>query len=159
MVLSAIASVDAQGTLGVRETLDLTFAAAGGTDPTISGWVNGTITVAAGDLLMAHATDPFQGMGDSSYGPPGFTVASTKLKLLYMKNLHATISINVIRGAANGLPVFTAAGDGIDIPAGGALLIYYPTGTAALTTTSNDKLTLAPASGSPTMDVLAIYGP
>lgn len=150
---------DYSGGQEAEERLSVTFAAAGGTAPTLSGFLMGTADAAAGDWLLAHATDPFQGMGDATYSA-GFTVAGTKLKLLYIKNEDATNSVTIIRGAANGLPIFAAAGDGLTILPGGVLLLYDPAGlTAALTTTSNDKLTLSVSGGSPDLTVLCGYGP
>jgi hypothetical protein len=138
----------------------ITWVASGGT-PTISGWVKGTITAAAGDWLMAHATDPFGTMGDATYctgGAPSPGVS--KLKMLYVRNTHATESITVAQGAASGLPgIFAAAGDGVIVQPGGIFLWYDPDGTAALTTTSNDKLTISVSSGSPSGVVIAAYGP
>lgn len=154
----ALADAGYSGSISLIETLSAVFAAAGGSAPTLSGFLKGTITAAAGDLLLAHATDPFQSMGSAEWSP-GFTVASSKLKLLYIKNLHASIAIAVARKATNGLPVFDAASDAVTITAGGVFLYYNPAGTAALTTGSNDALTITPASGSPTATVVAFYGP
>lgn len=151
-------SGDSTGGRTIEETLNLTFAAAGGSDPTISGFLKGTVTVAAGDLLLAHATDPFQAMGDAGYSD-GFTVAGSKIKLLIIRNSDATRSITVARAAANGLPIFDTAGDSVTIPPGGVFLFYLPTGTAALTTGSNDALTLTPSAGNPTAEVTVFYGP
>ena len=136
----------------------ITFAASGGTAPTISGFFKGVATIAAGDWLLAHASDPLQGMGDARYSE-GFAVAGTKLKLLMVKNLDSTNSITIARGAANGLPIFDAAGDAVTLAPGDIFLFYKKAGTAALTTGSNDKLTLSASAGSPTCDVRAWYGP
>lgn len=136
----------------------IAWAAAGGSAPTISGFFKGVATVAAGDWLLAHATDPLGTMGDATYSE-GFVVAGSKLKLLMIKNLSTTDSITVARGAANGLPIFDAAGDSVTLAPGDIFLFYKKAGTAALTTGSNDKLTLTPSAGSPTCDVRAWYGP
>lgn len=133
------------------------FAASGGTAPTVTGWFQGTMTAAAGDILLAHATDPLQSMGSASYCQ-GFTVAGSKLKLLYIVNNDTTNTITIQRGATNGLPIFLAAEDGMTIPASGIFLYYNKAGTAALTTGSNDKLTISVSAGSPTAYVLAVYG-
>ncbi len=137
----------------------ITLAAAGGTAPTISGWLYGTVTLTeAATLLLAHATDPFAGAGDSGYCL-GFTVASSKLKILYIKNTSATQTIAVARAAANGLTVFDAASDAITLAAGDIMCWYKPAGTAALTTGSNDGLTLTPSLTGATAIICAIYGP
>lgn len=136
----------------------LTFAASGGDAPTISGFFKGTATCAAGDWLLAHATDPLGAMGDAGYNQ-GFTVASSKLKLLYIKNLDSTNSITIARGATNGLPLFDTANDSITLAPGDIFIFYKKAGTAALTSGSNDKLTIAVSAGSPTCTVIALYGP
>lgn len=155
---SASFSGDTQGSRTGAWAFTRTYSPAGGDSPTISGFVRGTITVAAGDLLLAHASDPFQGMGDATYSD-GFTVAGTKIKAIAFRNCSDSLSITIARGAANGLPIFDAAGDAITLPPLGCFVLEFPSGTAALTTGSNDKLTLAPSSGSPTMEILVIYGP
>lgn len=143
--------------------LAIEYAAAGGTAPTVSGWVRGTLLVeAADDWLMAHASDPFQDHGDAEYSPD-FTVAGSKLKTLVVyndPNADSPGDVTVARAASNGLPIFAAAGDAITLPPGGFLIWHNPDGTAALTTTSNDALTVTPeASTDPELEVFAIYGP
>ncbi len=151
-------SVDTTGNRRCSRSVTHTYAVAGGTAPTISGFLSGQITVAAGDILIAHATDPFQGMGDSVYSD-GFTVAGSKLKALYLRNCDETKTIIIARGAANGLPIFEAANDAITLQALGTFFMEWPAGLAALTTGSNDKLTLTPSAGNPLMDFTAFYGP
>ena len=151
-------SGDYSGNQRAERAVTRTYAAAGGTAPTISGFLNGQLTVAAGDILLAHATDPFQGMGDAAWAE-GFTVAGSKLKALYLRNCDTTRSIVVARGAANGLPIFDAAGDSITLQPLGTYFMEWPSGLAALTTGSNDKLTLTPSAGNPLMDLMAVYGP
>ena len=69
------------------------------------------------------------GMGDAPYSP-GFTVASSKLKLLYVKNTDPTDTITISRAASNGLAIFGAASDALAaLQPGGIFLIYDPTGT------------------------------
>ena len=154
----SVFSVDRSGEETVGFSDLLTFAAAGGDAPTISGFFKGTATCAAGDWLLAHATDPLQSMGDAGYSE-GFTVASTKLKFLYIENLDTTNTITISRGTTNGLPIFNAADDAITLAAGDFFCYYKKAGTAALTTGSNDKLTIAVGGGSPTATIIAAYGP
>lgn len=161
LYLNALVTADGDpitGNMRLQEALDATLAAAGGSAPTISGFLAGEITAAAGDLLLAHATDPFQGMGSEAYSP-GFTPASSKIKALYIRNTDDTNTITIARGATNGLPIFDAAEDSITLAAGDCFFYYKKAGTAALTTGSNDKLTISVGAGSPTADVVVIYGP
>ncbi|MDO8607689.1 MAG: hypothetical protein Q7R40_14215 [Phaeospirillum sp.] len=151
-------TVDASAGPALRILQSLTWAFTGGDAPTIAGWLySAEVTCAAGDWLLAHATDPFQGMGDSVY-PTGFIVAGSKLKLLYIRNTDPTNTITIVQGAVNGLPIFVAAGDGITLASGDWNCLYKKAGTAALTTGSNDKLTISVGAGSPTCEVAAFYG-
>lgn len=156
--LAAALSGDRTGSEVASASDSLTFAAAGGDAPTLSGFLSGTATAAAGDWLLAHATDPLQGMGDAGYSE-GFTVAGAKLKLLYVKNNDSTNSVTIARGATNGLPLFDAASDSITLAPGDIFLFFKKAGGAALTTGSNDKLTLSVSAGAPSLTVIAAYGP
>jgi hypothetical protein len=159
IALRAAYSGDRDGGEEARAALSVAFAPTGGTAPTLSGFLKGTVAAAAGDLLLAHATDPLQGMGDARYSE-GFAVAGTKLKLLFIQNNDPTNSVTIIRGAANGLPIFAAAGDGLTILPGGVLFLYDPAGlTAALVSGSNDKLTASVSGGTPSCEIICGYGP
>ncbi len=150
-------SGDVTGSISASVSKALRFAASGA-DAVITGFFQGTATCAAGDWLLAHATDPLGSMGSAEYSP-GFTVAGSKLKLLYIENMDDTRTITVARRATAGLAIFDTAGDSVTIQPGGCRLWYDPTGlTAALTTTSNDGLTIAVSGGTPTATVLAMYG-
>lgn len=155
---TATASGDpVSGVHSLAESLTATLAASGGSAPTITGFLAGSITCAAGDLLLAHDTDPFQAMGSDSYSA-GFSPAGTKIKAIYFRNTDSTNTITISRGAANGLPIFAAAEDAITLAAGDAFFRYIKAGSAALTTGTNDKLTIAVGAGAPTADVVVIYG-
>lgn len=137
----------------------VTFAAAGGTAPTIAGFMYGIGTfTGVTHILLAHATDPLQGAGDCGYSL-GFTVAGSKLKLLYIENTHATITLRVAREATLGLPIFVAGSDAVDLPPGGIFCLHFPAGTAALTTGSNDGLAVTPTDTGCTALFIALYGP
>jgi hypothetical protein len=146
------------GNMKLAEVFSAVLAASGGTAPTVSGFLAGTFVAAAGDLLLAHATDPLGSMGSETYSA-GFTVASSKLKVLAIRNNDATNTVTIVRAAANGLPIFAAAGDGTTLDAGGFFLWHNKAGTAALTTGSNDALTISVGGGTPSCDIVAIYGP
>lgn len=154
-------SGDAAGGAETPPTLRLaqTWNDAGGDDPSLSGWLYGEITVSAGDILLAHATDPFGSMGDAVYSD-GLTVAGKKLKLLYLRNTDDANSVTVARKSSNGLPIFAAASDAIVLSPGSSFL-YTDLGgdvAGALTTGSNDALTLTPSAGNPVLALLAVYG-
>lgn len=155
-------SGDAQGGAETLDSLRLsqTWNADGIGDPDFVGWVYGTLTVTAGDILLAHASDPFGTMGDATYSD-GLTVAGKKLKALYLYSPATNVAnITVARKATNGLTVFLAASDGLTLTPGGVWLWTDPVGsvTGALATGSNDALTLTPSAGTPTLYLLAVYG-
>lgn len=158
LTAQAAFSGDTSGNRRASLSVTRTYAASGGTAPTVSGFLRGLVTVAAGDILLAHASDPFGAMGDSTWYD-GFAPASSKLKALLLKNCHASIGITVSRGAANGLPFLAAASDAFYLQPNGLFFMEWPDGLAALTTGSNDKITLAPDSGNPTMELMAVFGP
>lgn len=160
LLLQATLSGDKEGSERAGVSYTATFAAAGGTAPTLSGFLKGTVTLSSssGDILLAHATDPFQSFGDSGYSE-GFTVAGSKLKWLSLKNTDASNSITIARAASNGLPIFDTAGDSVTLAPGDVFTLYKPAGTAALTTGSNDALTVSRSGGTPTLEVVAGYGP
>jgi hypothetical protein len=158
----AAGSGDVGGSLTIPSgaSFSFTFDPAGGDAPTMSGWLYGTLTVANGDILIAHATDPFQGMGDALYAAGFLPSGAAKLKILHIRNTGASGVFNVARAAANGAPVFKAASDGsADLDPGDHWQFYKKAGTATITSGSNDALTFAVVSGSPTAEFLAIYGP
>lgn len=157
ILLRTLLTGDVAGNLGSKQRDNLLLRATGGA-ASITGYVYGDITVSAGDILLAHATDPFQAMGASSYSP-GFTVAGSKLKLIYVKNTSPTaLSFSLARKSTNGLPIFDAASDAVTLAQDDIFFRFIPAGTAALTTGSNDGLTLTPVSGSPTARVIVAYG-
>lgn len=159
LALRGAYSADSTGGRVLKRTEAIVFAAAGGTAPTLSGFLNGTGTFAgAVTLLLAHATDPFQGAGDAVYSD-GFTVAGARLKVLCIEHTGASGTLTIARAAANGLPLFDAASDAVTLDPGGILLIYLKTGTATLTTGSNDGLTITPSAGTITADISVAYGP
>lgn len=132
-----------------------TYAAAGGSAPTVDGWTSGSISIAiATDYLVAAATAAFGSHSE------GLVPSTKKIKALYIKNTSAAGAGNlaVARGAAAGLTVFDAAGDSITLPPGGSILIQFETGTAAITTGASDKLSLSPSAGTVTADIKIWWG-
>lgn len=151
-------SGDRTGNEQIGDPISLAFAAAGGDAPTISGFFKGTATCAAGDWLLAHASDPLGSMGNAGYNQ-GFTVAGTKLKFFYVRNTDTTNSITIARKTSAGLPIFDADGDSVTLAPGDVFMFFKKAGTAALTTTTNDGLTISVSGGAPTCIVMAAYGP
>lgn len=160
LLLQAVLSGDREGVEKTPDDLNLAvrFEAAGGDAPTLSGFLHGDGSISgATTLLLAHATDPFQGAGDAAYSE-GFTLSGAKLKCLLLENT-GEVNLTVARSASNGLPIFDANGDALTLAPGDALLIYRKAGTAALVTGTNDALTVTPASGTGEFRLAVGYGP
>ncbi len=137
------------------------WAADAGNAPTVSGWVHAAaVAAAAGNWLVADA-DPFGSMGDAVFSP-GFTMGTThKIKLFAVINSDSTYSATIINGASAGTTFFDGtASHGVTVEPGGIVFIYDPTGarSGALTTTSNDKMTVSVSGGAPSLEVLIAYG-
>jgi hypothetical protein len=154
--IKVTASGDQTGTTNLDISELLRFAPSGA-DAVITGGWKGTAVCAAGDWLMAHASDPLGSMGTAAYSP-GFTPASSKLKLLVVINEDGTNSITIARKTTNGLNIFPTADHSITVAANGIFVWYSPAGSAALTTGSTDGLTIAVSGGTPSATVLAGYG-
>lgn len=148
-------SGDGSGSITYEDPIS--YQMGSGSNPSLAGVLAGTLSVTgAQDILLAAASDPLGATGDAGYSE-GYDPDGDELILLMIRNTHATASLKVERGAANGLPIFDAAGEGLNIAAGGIFFYYDPAGTGALTTTSNDKLTLTPSTGTVTAELLAWY--
>ncbi len=142
-----------------QEVFELPLSYTFGRDdaPAVVGALEGYLSVTgAQDILLAHATDPLGATGSASYSE-GFAPAGKELMYLRIANQHASASLLVERSAANGLPIFDAAGEGMSIGPGGYREWYEPAGFGALTTGSTDALTLSPSSGTVEAHILAFY--
>lgn len=161
LLAQAAYGTDWGGTATAKVTDTVSFAASGGTDPTIAGFLKGTGSISgAVDMLLAHATDPLQGAGDATYSTGYAPSGVGKIKAIYLQNTTAAGggNLTVARGAANGAPIFDTAGDSITLPPGGIALLYFKTGTAVITTGSSDKVTVTPSTGTVTFTILVVYG-
>lgn len=92
--------------------------------------------------------------------PDGSALALAKVKAVIVRNTHATQTLTVQRPAANGVPLLTAAGDAIPVPAGGLLVLAAPAaaGLAAVTAGTGDLLDLVNGAGSAVTYEIAIIG-
>jgi hypothetical protein len=79
----------------------------------------------------------------------GLAVTFARIKLIYVAALAANVNdVNVTRAAANGVPLFLAAGDGLPIKPGGAFMWVAPNATGVpVTAATADLLTFTNAAG------------
>lgn len=119
-----------------------------------------TCTSTPTDIELAHATDPLQGLGDATQFQAQ-SPASKKLKALMMKNLSAAAYIDVTNHATLGLAGMGWAASQLikRIMPNGCLLWTDPAGSTAMVNDTNDHVTLTAQTGTPTLAILAIYGP
>src|SRR5688572_24264144 len=117
--LKAALGGDFSGTEIAKATKVLTFTDSGGTEADLATFliVASLDVTGATDYLLAAATAPF-GAYMRGLAP---AAGVDKVKVLYIENLHATASVNVIRKTAGGLTLFTTATAGMVVYAGGIL--------------------------------------
>jgi hypothetical protein len=159
LTLRRVASGDESGTVLSQISETRNFGATASLPETIEadGYLYGTVVAAAGDWLLAHASDPFQGMGDATYSG-GFAPAGKKVKAICIVNNDTANSVTLTPKTGNPFLLLGAAGDLITIQPGGVFLLTIPEGSAALTTTTNDGITVAVEGGTPSLEVLIAYG-
>lgn len=146
----------------LRELLELNDSGSGPA-PTVAGWVyqSRLQLTAAMTIFIAHASDPFQAAGDAAYSDPSFSPAGKKAKILWWRAPNSnTANITVARASTQGFLGFAGASHGMVLSPGGQLLWSDPGGDVggALTTASNDRFTITPASGTQEVDMLVVYG-
>lgn len=109
--------------------------------------------------LGASATEDLDLVG-SLADALGVTITMARLKALIVKAASTnTNNVNVTRPAANGVPLFLAAGDGVPVLPGGFLAWVAPNAAAiAVTAATGDLLTFTNSAGSTgvTFDVVII---
>lgn len=140
-----------ESTTAIKDVLDFTDGT--GADQASALW-SSTRTLAASateDLDFAGSlTDPF-----------GTTVAADRIKAIYVSAASGnTNDVQVQRSAANGVPLFMAASDGIALPPGAIFMVAAPNATGInVTAGTGDKLTFTNSAGttSVTYTVAVLY--
>lgn len=107
----------------------------------------GSYTISASSTqtldLAGSLTDPF-----------GATITFAKIKKVEIYAASGnTNDVNVIRPASNGVPLFLAAGDGIPVKPGGALVWVAPGTGVTVTAGTGDLLDLTNSAGGTSVDV------
>ncbi len=160
--LNRTGSGDYSSSESVNETDLIQIQNSGGSDPDMDGFLNGDLTFPdtdPHDILLAAASDPLGVLGDAGYSS-GFVPGTThKVKYIEIVNTGSVGTITVVSKATVGAPLFAALGDGVVLqPNGGFIKLYVPPGTAALTTTTNDALTLTASDEAATGRIAVVYG-
>ena len=131
----------------------------GGASPQLSGWLRGAFLPAAGELRLAHPTDPLGGMGDSQYSD-GLTPEGARLHGFWVKNNDAAASLTLTRAVSGGAPIFEVAGDGLTLGPGEQCLLLFTGGRGPLQNGISDGVTIAVSAAFTTAaDIFVIYGP
>lgn len=108
--------------------------------------------------LAASASEDLD-LAGSLVGPLGTTVTFAKLKaLVVVAAAGNTNAVRVTRPASNGVPLFLAASDGIDVLPGGTFMWVGPGAGVAVTASTGDLITIANSSSgtSVSYDVIII---
>jgi hypothetical protein len=110
--------------------------------------------------ILASATDTLDLNGGGLIDPLGDAFAPARIKVVYVFAAAAnTNNVNVVRPAANGVPLFLAAGDGIAVRPGGVFLWVAPDATGvAVTAGTGDLIDLVNSGGgsSVTYDIVIV---
>lgn len=88
--------------------------------------------------------------------PDGTSLIFTSIRYVVIKS-RSTGVMTITRPASNGAPIFKAAGDGIDLNAGGKFEYYDPTGFA-VTAGTGDLINVANAAGTAQKVLLIVFG-
>ncbi len=86
----------------------------------------------------------------------GNALTMAAIKLLYIKNTHASLILEVGGNASLDLLILSGTTDAIEIPAGGFNLWVCPTAAGVVTSTSKNLYIAATASGTITYDIVAM---
>lgn len=114
--------------------------------------------VLAGSISITGATDYLLGAATAPFGSynAGFTANGKLVKHIIIKNTGA-VELRLKKKATGGFGIFSGSTDYMPIPAGQTVVI--PThGTTAITTGTDDGITITPASGTGTADIVVLYG-
>lgn len=98
--------------------------------------------------LAASGTEDLD-LAGSLTGPLGTTLTFARIKLIYVTALAAnTNDVQITRPAANGVPLFLAASDGLAVKPGGGFLWHAPNAAGvAVTAATGDLLTITNSAG------------
>lgn len=163
MSLSTTITARVQATLA--SALDLATASVPLDSNTRLAWTSGTGANQADQIWHDQRTIAASGSEDLDLAGVlssalGATLTFVELKAVLVKAAAGnTNNVRVTRPASNGVPLFAAAGDGIDVPPGGILLWANPgDGDVTVTAGTGDLLTVANSSSgsSVTYDIVII---
>lgn len=110
------------------------------TMPTGTGAGQADLLYSATRTVAASGTDALD-LAGSLVGPLGATLTIVKLKLILIRAAAAnTNNVRVNRPATNGVPLFLAASDGVDVPPGGLFLWTGPAAGVTVTAGTGDLI-------------------
>lgn len=90
--------------------------------------------------IAASSTDALD-LAGSLVGPFGTTLTFARIKMIVVfAVLGNTNNVNVVMPAANGVPLFLAAADGIGVRPGGAFVWYDPSAAGVVVTAATGDL-------------------
>jgi hypothetical protein len=85
----------------------------------------------------------------------GQALTMENIKMLYIKNTHATTTLRIFGNASNDLLIITGTTDAIDIPAGGEFYWSAPTAAGIDITTNKNLFVQASTVAAVTYDIVA----
>jgi len=94
--------------------------------------------------------------GGSETDAFGGDLTMEAIKLLYVKNTHATLTLKVGGASSAAIGIFSDTTDIIEIPPGGFFLWCCPTAAGIVTTTNKNLKIASKSSGTITYDIVAL---
>lgn len=91
--------------------------------------------------------------GGSELNAFGEDLTMEAIKFLYIKNTHASLTLEVFGGASVDIPILADTSDILEIPPGGVLLWSCPTAAGIVTTTNKNLKLASKTSGTITFDI------
>ena len=129
----------------------------------ISGGTNWTFGTGANQMnLLWHDSRSTDATGETIEIYTGVTEKDafgtawtmTAIKLLYIKNTHASLILEIFGNTSVDLLIISGTTDAIEIPAGGIFMWTAPTAAGVVTTTNEKLFIAATTSGTITYDIV-----
>lgn len=112
-------------------------------------WHDSRSTDATGETIDIYAG----GVEKTAFGT---LLTMEAIKLLYVKNTHATLVLKVLGTATTAIGICSDPSDIIEIPPGGSLLWMCPTAAGIVTTTNKNLKFASKTAGTITYDVVLL---
>ncbi len=112
-------------------------------------WHDSRSTDATGETINVYN-------GGTEKNAFGTALTMTAIKLLYIENTHATLTLEVLGGSSADVAICANNSDIIEVPPGGFLFWTCPTAAGIVTTTNKNIKLASKAAGTITFDIVLL---